>query len=50
MTEMAKLHRDWKGQTGFIDQQMVRKFVPDFHGPMYDIAGPPAMVAAMRQS
>jgi len=49
MTEMAKSHRDWKGQTGFIDQQMVRKFLPDLQGTIYYIAGPPAMVAAMRQ-
>jgi ferredoxin-NADP reductase len=49
MTEMAKSHQDWKGQTGFIDQQIVRKLLPDLHGPIYYIAGPPAMVAAMRQ-
>ena len=48
MTEMAKSHQDWKGQTGFIDQQMVTRFLPDLHGPIYYIAGPPAMVAAMR--
>lgn len=49
MTEMAKSHQVWKGQTGFIDQQMVTRFLPDLHGPIYYIAGPPAMVAAMRQ-
>jgi ferredoxin-NADP reductase len=49
MTEMAKSHQDWKGQTGFIDRQMVTRFLPELHGPIYYIAGPPAMVAAMRQ-
>jgi ferredoxin-NADP reductase len=49
MTETAKSHEVWNGQTGFIDQQMVTRFLPDLHGPIYYIAGPPAMVAAMRQ-
>ena len=49
ITETAKSHEVWNGQTGFIDQQMVARFLPDLHGPIYYIAGPPAMVAAMRQ-
>ena len=49
MTEMAKSHQDWKGQTGFIDQQMMTRFLPELRSPTYYVAGPPAMVAAMRQ-
>jgi NAD(P)H-flavin reductase len=49
MTEMAKSHQDWKWETGFIDQQMLTRFLPGLHGPIYYVAGPPAMVAAMRQ-
>lgn len=49
MSEMAKSQQPWNGKTGFIDQKMVREFLPDLHGPIYYIAGPPEMVAAMRQ-
>ncbi len=49
MTEMAKSHRQWTGETGVIDSKMLAKNIPNVHGPIYYIAGPPAMVAAMRQ-
>ncbi len=48
MTEMDKSHREWKGETGFIDKGMLAKHVPSLAGPIYYLAGPPAMVAAMR--
>ena len=49
MTEMGKSHSQWTGETGFIDSKMLAKNIPSLHGPIYYIAGPPAMVAAMRQ-
>ena len=49
MTEMSKSSRPWKGETGFITPAMLTKHIPNLQGPIYYIAGPPAMVAAMRQ-
>jgi ferredoxin-NADP reductase len=49
MTGMGKSHQTWKGRTGVVSQQMLTEFLPDLHGPIYYIAGPPAMVRAVRQ-
>ncbi len=49
MAEMEKSQREWKGETGFINKEMLTKHLPTLQGPIYYLAGPPAMVAAMRQ-
>lgn len=49
MTEMAKSHRQWTGEIGFIDSKMLAKNISSLRGPIYYTAGPPAMVATMRQ-
>ena len=49
MTEMEKSQSGWAGETGYIDSKMLMKHIPNLNGPIYYIAGPPAMVAAMRQ-
>ena len=49
MTEMDKSHREWKGETGFINKDMLTKHLASLQGPTYCLAGPPAMVAAMRR-
>ncbi len=49
MTEMDKSHREWKGETRFINKDMLAKYLPSLQGPIYYLAGPPAMVAAMRR-
>jgi NAD(P)H-flavin reductase len=49
MTEMLKSKKDWKGETGLIDQEMLSRHLAIVQGPIYYIAGPPAMVAAMRE-
>jgi len=49
MTEMDKSHREWKGETGSINKDMLTKHLPSLQGPIYYLAGPPAMVAAMRR-
>jgi len=48
MSEMQNSQQKWSGETGFIDRNMVAKFLPDLNGPIYYIAGPPGMVTAMR--
>ncbi len=49
MAEMEKSHREWLGETGFINREMLIRYLPEPEGPTYYIAGPPAMVAAMHQ-
>ncbi len=49
MTEMDKSHREWKGETDFINKEMLAKHLPALQGPIYYLAGPPGMVAAMRR-
>jgi ferredoxin-NADP reductase len=50
MTEMSKSTKDWKGETALIGKQMLSKHLAVLQGPIYYIAGPPTMVAAMRQT
>ena len=49
MTEMDKSHREWKGETGYINKDMLTKHFASLQGPIYYLAGPPAMIAAMRR-
>jgi ferredoxin-NADP reductase len=48
MTDMARSARPWKGETGFIDREMLLRYLPALAGPIYYLAGPPGMVTAMR--
>jgi len=38
---------DWKGETGFINEEMVKKYLTDFKKPVFYIVGPPQMVDSM---
>jgi ferredoxin-NADP reductase len=49
MTTIEKSNQKWIGQTGVIDSSMLANTIPSVQGPIYYIAGPPVMVAAMRQ-
>ncbi|MBO0861560.1 MAG: FAD-dependent oxidoreductase [Chloracidobacterium sp.] len=49
MTEMAGSNRVWRGETGFINQEMLTKSIGDLAAPIYYVAGPPAMVAVMQE-
>lgn len=49
MTEMDKSPRAWNGETGFINGEMLGRHLPSLQGPIYYLAGPPAMVAGMRR-
>lgn len=39
----------WKGETGRLDQVMLRKYVKDMETAMFYVVGPPAMVKGLRQ-
>jgi ferredoxin-NADP reductase len=49
MTQMDQSHREWAGEIGPITKDMLAKHLPSLQGPIYYLAGPPAMVAAMRR-
>ena len=49
MTEMAKSHRAWHGETGLIDQAMLARHLKDAVSPVYYVAGPPEMVKGLQK-
>ena len=49
MTEMPKSKKKWSGETGFIDKEMLSRHLASLQGPIYYVAGPPAMVAGIKQ-
>jgi len=49
MTSPTQDAETWKGETGRIDQTMVRKYVKDTETAMFYVVGPPAMVDGLRK-
>jgi ferredoxin-NADP reductase len=49
MTEMRRSKKTWNGETGRIDQEMLSKDLNELRGPIYYVAGPPALVSGMRK-
>lgn len=49
MTEMRRSKKTWSGETGRIDQEMLSKYLNQLRGPIYYVAGPPALVSGMRK-
>ncbi|MBV8250462.1 MAG: FAD-dependent oxidoreductase [Comamonas sp.] len=49
MTDMAHSTADWKGDTQTIDDVWLRRAIEGLSDPIFYVAGPPAMVAAMHQ-
>jgi len=47
MTNAADSRLPWEGERGFVDKQMLSKYLGELAGHIYYIAGPPAMVNAM---
>jgi len=49
MSEMEKSSLDWQNERGFINREMLLRHIDGLQGPIYYVAGPPAMVVAMRE-
>jgi ferredoxin-NADP reductase len=49
MSEIARSKKEWTGERGLINWEMLAKHFCELKGPIYYIAGPPSMVSAMRQ-
>jgi ferredoxin-NADP reductase len=50
LTRLNSNHGDWKGETGHISPELLYRHVGKLKGPIFYIAGPPAMVAAARRT
>jgi ferredoxin-NADP reductase len=48
-TRASKNRLDWRGETGHISPEMLLTHVGNLKSPIFYIAGPPAMVSAVRQ-
>lgn len=49
MVEMERSSRKWQGETGFINKQMLGKYVKPGAPAVYYIAGPPGLVKGMHE-
>jgi ferredoxin-NADP reductase len=49
MTEMRRSKKTWNGETRRIDQEMLSMYLNELRGPIYYVAGPPALVSGMRK-
>ena len=47
MTSAASSKRPWTGETGYINAEMLARFVDDLKAPVYYIAGPEGLVTAI---
>jgi ferredoxin-NADP reductase len=48
MSEPQKSAQPWKGETGFIRPDMLKRHLTDLKSPVYYFAGPPGMTMAMQ--
>lgn len=48
MTEQEKSNQSWHGETGVINESMLKRYVSDLQSPIYYIAGMKEMVDAMK--
>jgi Na+-transporting NADH:ubiquinone oxidoreductase subunit NqrF len=49
MTHLEESALSWSGETGFIIKERLVQYLEDLAAPIYYAAGPPALVAAMRE-
>lgn len=49
MTEIDNSKMPWQRETGYINKEMIQKYVGNLNSPIYYMSGPPAMVKAMRE-
>jgi ferredoxin-NADP reductase len=49
ITSSEQVQRPWQGEHGRITPDMLKRYLKDLASPIYYIAGPPGLVAAMRE-
>ncbi len=50
MTQMGKSSQPWEGETRLVDKTLVKEISASLSAPIYYVAGPPAMIEAVRQA
>jgi len=50
MTRMGDSSSPWQGETGPIDEALLKRTAAELAAPIYYVAGPPAMVAGLRET
>jgi len=50
MTSAAGSKRPWTGETGYINAEMLSRFIDDLKAPVYYVAGPEGLVGAIRKT
>jgi len=50
MTAAAGTKQSWTGETGYINAEMLARFIDDLRAPVYYVAGPQGLVNAMRKT
>jgi ferredoxin-NADP reductase len=50
MTSPAGSKQTWTGETGYINPEMLARFIDDLKAPVYYVAGPAGLVSAMRKT
>jgi ferredoxin-NADP reductase len=50
MTQMGESRLPWTGATGVIDAALLKEIAAELRDPIYYVAGPPAMVAGLRET
>lgn len=49
-TTLSNPEENWQGETGFITDSMIKKYISDIHAPIYYVCGSPAMVESLKQT
>jgi ferredoxin-NADP reductase len=50
MTSATGSTRPWSGETGYINVEMLARYIDDLKSPVYYVAGPEGLVTAMRKT
>lgn len=50
LTDTTQIPQNWQGKTGFIDEALIEKEVPDFKQRTFYLSGPHAMVTAFEKT
>ena len=50
MTQMPESRMSWAGEKGQIDKEMLERHLANLQGPIYYVAGPPAMVTGLKEA
>lgn len=50
MTSAAASNAQWTGETGYINGEMLSRYLEDLKSPVYYVAGPEGLVTAMRKT